>query len=135
MSILFAKAGRKVIAVEPEPSNSRVLRANLASNCVTIELIERYVGVSYGGFRLDDLPVDRCVPGFLKIDIEGYELEALETAPALLAGQVMLLVETHSRRLEAECAAFLCGLGYRTTIIDRASWRWVIPELRGPENR
>jgi hypothetical protein len=63
-------------------------------------------------------------PGFLKVDIDGGEGDALRGASRLLAEvHPHVIVETHSAELERECGAILVEHGYRPTIVhQRAIW-------------
>ncbi|MES2692493.1 MAG: FkbM family methyltransferase [Verrucomicrobiota bacterium] len=83
-----------------------------------------------------DLPL-RGRRVFFKIDVDGWELDILRSAEALLpATECRFLVETHSAELERDCKAFLEARGYTVTIIPNAWWRTFIPELRPiPHNR
>jgi len=68
---------------------------------------------------------------FLKIDVDGWELDVLRSAEDLLSKTpCRLLIETHSPELERACIEFLETRGYRTRIIRNAWWRRFIPELR-----
>jgi hypothetical protein len=82
-------------------------------------------------------PVDRDSPGFIKIDVDGGEMDVLQSGQDLLAARrSSVLVETHSPELEEDCNAFLKTAGYLTAIIRNASWRTLVPETRPtPHNR
>lgn len=68
---------------------------------------------------------------FLKIDIDGGELEALKgAAETLKNNSCMLIVETHSQQLEKDCIALLENIGYQCKIIPNAALRKLIPERR-----
>ena len=102
-----------------------------------LEIYPRYVGTLLDPehIRLDDLQVDRLLPGFIKIDIEGAEMEALESGTTLISEcDVQLLVEVHSVKLEVECLKFLANHGYACEIIDNSRWRNIIPEKRPIEH-
>lgn len=77
-----------------------------------------------------DLPVaGRRV--FFKIDVDGWELDVLKSAEALLVGsECRLIIETHTAELEQACIRFLEDRGYRTRIIDNGWWRTILPEQR-----
>ena len=71
-------------------------------------------------------------PCFLKMDIEGGELEVLRAAPRLLTIRgLRWLIETHGDRMHQECEALLKSAGYSTRYIPQAWWRVFLPELRG----
>ena len=70
-----------------------------------------------------DLP-----PDFIKIDVEGAEMEVLRGAEKLLREiHPALVIETHSAELERECGEALVGLGYSPKIVHQ---RRVFPDLR-----
>lgn len=128
---------RQIIAFEPEDEHQALLARNIALNrqpsspAVTIR--REWIGaVTIPGrtIRLDDAGLPET-PGFIKLDIEGAELEALQGADRLLRrAHPDVLVETHSAELEAACAAFLEARGYRVRIIPNAWWRVLLPEDR-----
>jgi len=78
-----------------------------------------------GKVALDDVAfgADGFVPDFMKIDIEGEEVQALLGATRILAERAPnLLVETHSLSLERECQAILASFGYRWEVVDQRKW-------------
>ena len=76
---------------------------------------------------LGDLPE----PILFKIDVDGGEQAILENMrPVLLRKQCLLLVETHSRSLDAACFRLLTEAGYRVGRIPPAWWRRILPEQR-----
>jgi len=63
-------------------------------------------------------------PCFMKIDVDGFELDVLEGARTLLQERkVRLLIETHSKQLEQGCQSILMRLGHRTRVVTNAWWR------------
>ena len=74
-------------------------------------------------------------PIFIKMDIDGGELEALQSCTSILTNKTCLLViETHSDQLEKDCIFHLSNLGYNCKIIPNAWWRIFLPELRPIEH-
>ena len=142
LCILFRKNLRRAIAIEPDSACLSLLRSNLALNGLSasdVEIVPKYVGTvsDQDHLRLDDIPVDRSGIGFIKIDIEGFEMDALEGGLSLLnEAKVKLLVEVHSRELEYRCIEFFKRYRYSSEIINNSRWRWIIPEQRPlPHNR
>jgi FkbM family methyltransferase len=115
----FVGPSGKVIAVEPHPANVRDLRQNILLNGLTnvdvretavgsgngvVELCDAPNGIIVAGgeakivqvpiVRLDDAVCDRQ-PTFLKIDVEGHELEVLKGAARILSGRPKLDIEVH----------------------------------------
>ena len=72
--------------------------------------------------KLDDLVAssDLPPPGFIKIDIEGAELDALEGASNLVKTvRPTFLIEVHSFELCRGCAAWLSEHGYDVRLVQR----------------
>jgi hypothetical protein len=104
-----------------------------------VEIVPKYVGTvsDQDHLRLDDIHVDRSGTGFIKIDMDGFKVDPLESAVSLLSKpNVMLLVEVHSHELESRCIEFLKQRRYSSEVIRNSRWRCIIPELRPlPLNR
>jgi len=136
LCVLFGRNACPAIAIEPDTTALSVLYANMSLNGLSgsnISVLPKYVGTSLDRdhIRLDAVEVDRSKPGFIKIDIEGFETDALQSAKALLdEADVTLLIEVHSRELETDCIAILSRHGYTCRIIDNSRWRRFIPERR-----
>jgi precorrin-6B methylase 2 len=136
MSLYFLRQGRKieVIAAEPNPSEVEALRRHLALNGFAPEVCRisnQEVGVHDGAVSLAELLRPLRGSGFIKIDVDGAEMDVLNSAGDLLdRGQIALLIETHSEQLEADCIAWLGQRGYQTAIIDNAWWRRLLPDGR-----
>ena len=131
----------KVFAIDPQASEIEILNQNIALNKKsvgdTIIVMQKYAGsaASDDFIRLDDLPVDRKLRGFIKIDVDGREMEVLASGENLLSeASVDLLIETHSMSLERDCVQFLRSRGFVPEIVHRAWWRKIIPEQRPIEH-
>jgi precorrin-6B methylase 2 len=136
LCILFRKNLCRAIAIEPDEACLSLMRSNLALNGLSdsdVEIVPKYVGTAsnHHHIRLDDIHVDRSGAGFIKIDIEGSEMDALEGAVSLLGeANVSLLVEVHTRELELRCIEFFEQHRYSSMVVTNSRWRCVIPELR-----
>jgi hypothetical protein len=136
LCILFKKTSHQTFAVEPDKLCLSIFRSNMALNGIAegeIIICAGYVGTSTNvdNVRIDEIQVDRSQPGFIKIDIEGLEVDALESATTLLREcNTQLLIEVHSLRLEVDCLTFLEASGYTCKIVDNSRWRLIIPENR-----
>jgi hypothetical protein len=78
-----------------------------------------------GALALDDVAGEEAfVPGFIKLDIDGGEVEALQGASRILReNRPHLIIETHSAELERDCALLLHDAGYRPRIVhQRRVW-------------
>ncbi|MEQ9299437.1 MAG: FkbM family methyltransferase [Cyclobacteriaceae bacterium] len=86
---------------------------------------------------IDDHFSDSVECFFLKIDVEGAEMEVLQGAERIIShNNCKIIIETHSSDLEKKCREFLEALGYRIEIIKNAWWRTFVPEARSlPHNR
>jgi predicted RNA methylase len=131
---------RKVIACEPDPKRIGQLERNLGLNpsCEANKVSVRPVCVGIPGAQdLETLIQNTPEPVLLKIDVEGAELEVLESGKDCLARRdLMLIIETHSLALERECIDFLKRLGYECRIRKNGWYRKIVPELRHlPHNR
>lgn len=131
----------RVIACEPDAAEIDVMKSNIRLNEERFfgswEVFEKFVGTAgtANNVRLDELDIDRESPGFIKIDVDGFELDVLDSGAELLSAcEIDLLVETHSKQLENDCIRFLRDKGYHCRIIANAWWRWVIPEQRPSEH-
>lgn len=146
LCLFFLKNSRasRIIALEPQDSEANIIRTNLSLNGArdsrVVTISNKLVGTVADAAHtsLDALDLERTQRGFIKIDVDGYEVDVLKSGERLLSeGSVSLLIETHSKRLEDECIEWLDNKGYRCHIIDNAWWRFIVPEQRPwtPHNR
>jgi hypothetical protein len=127
-ALAFAKLGAKVVTFEPDADVLQTLRRNLKLNPeLKVDVVERFVGT--GALRLDELgPAD-----FIKVDVDGGELDVLRSAGETLGRVSGLIVETHSPELERECGRLLMEQGLRVLVVSQ---RLLWPDLRPiPHNR
>ncbi len=139
-TLLFLRSPglQNVIAIEPYPPNLPRLDANLRLNDLDqdprLSLHTQRLGSDTTDgktIRLDDLTIPTTGPVFIKIDVDGGELDVLQSGPTLLQRpDIRLLVETHSVQLERDCLEFLTNAGYHCQIIPNAWWRRFLPEDR-----
>jgi SAM-dependent methyltransferase len=139
---LFAakvKSVRRIIAIEPDQEMVKSLQAkierddNLYSYILSgrIEIVEKIIGSRNCDkyIRLDQLHLDPSLHGFIKIEVDGSELEALRSGKQILSHvNVDVLIGTHSPELEVNCVSFLEDIGYKCRIIETAWWRSLVPE-------
>jgi methyltransferase FkbM-like protein len=140
-TLLFAaNTTGDVVTFEPNRDNRNRLDRNLALNPplyerVTVEPLAIGGKEHVGTTTLDAMTSRFGPPDLIKIDIDGGELEALRGGTRTLRERhPHLIVETHSKQLEDDCAVLLIEHGYRPVIKhNRSIWR----EQRGgaPHNR
>jgi hypothetical protein len=137
MAFLQSKAAR-VVACEPGPAMEQLLanaRANGFETGKRFIAEQRFVGTGEGSVSIAELVRDLPRPVFLKVDIDGGEVELLQSAEGCdCLGDLRWLIETHSKELEAGCIAWLQAHGYETRIIYNAPWRVLLPEQRPLEH-
>jgi SAM-dependent methyltransferase len=124
-----------VFAVDPRETDLAALARTVARNALDgtrLTVIQGYAGTDPEmAVRLDALPVDRKQRGFIKIDVDGHELDVLRSAEGLLGGgPVDFLVEVHSAELEQQTLTFLKDHGYQPAVVKNAPWRVILPEQR-----
>lgn len=135
-SLLFRAHGVPTIfAIEPSAEIVEQMKENFTANGIApVSIINKYAGASSINDRvaLDSISVNHEAYGFLKIDVEGAELDVLRGASNLLrlSAKIVLLIETHSEQLEHDCVTYLNNINYDHRIIRRAWWRKLFPEQR-----
>jgi hypothetical protein len=126
----------RVIAYDPSPEYDATFTRNLRMNGFSDDsrLVRRrqFVGNGTNGtVRLDALNGLLESPVFIKVDVDGSEVDVLEGAVGLLElMKVRLLIETHSSELERRCDSFLQRMGYQTRIVKNAIWRILLKDMR-----
>jgi hypothetical protein len=134
---------QRIIAIEPSEIAMASLRANLINNNIDLNRVEaltKFVGTKAAAaeyVEIDQLGISHALRGLIKIDVDGAELDVLQSGKQLFSeGRSDVLVETHSAELERACVEWLRVRGYTCKVIENAWWRFVIPEQRPtPHNR
>lgn len=142
-AILFAKlVGRNglVAAFEPCQKDRERLSECVLLNFYPIYISDRVFGNTTGE-SLNNNPYDALVantklddyaypgwlrpPTFVKIDVDGSEVDVLQGARRLMSGPIrpVFLVETHSEILEQGCIKIFDQYRYLTRIIPNGWWR------------
>lgn len=147
-SDLVGKDGQ-VYVFEPLPRNLQYLKKHLyLNNIKNVVIIEAAVtdtdGFVYfaegdhsskahinknGDIRVKAVVLDKLIrqgilpiPNFIKVDIEGAELSALQGAIMLInLSHPTILLATHGENIHRDCCKFLEGLGYKIKAIDNIS--------------
>lgn len=133
MAFLASNAHR-VIACEPGPARAELL-SNAAANgyhpSERFTLESRLVGGRPGEVSVAELLDGEPSPAFLKVDVDGGEVDVISSAANYRClGKTRWVVETHSLELEEECLKWFNDHDFRTLIVDAAWWRSLIPEQR-----
>jgi Methyltransferase FkbM domain len=111
LCIFFARLEhvKRIIAIEPNHAEAQTLIANLSYNNIdpnSIEVFEKFAGTEKDDryVKIDHLNIISSIHGFIKIDVDGFELDVLRSGQQLLLqGNADLLIETHSAELEQSC--------------------------------
>ena len=142
-SIAFSRTAQMVCAFEPQPHSFHLLCANAAINgCTNIVPIHCALGSREGTVAISPINPEKehvcqgafisehgtpvqlktldsfklSAVAFIKIDVEGYELDVLHGATETLEhDHPMLYVEIHREALIQPVTAFLEALGYEYT--------------------
>ena len=126
----------QIVAIEPNASEVTALEKNLQLNRFSskdVRVFQKFASANRGSeyMRLDEVEVNRNRPGFVKIDVDGAELDVLESGSNLLTGgKLDILIETHSASLEESCIHWLSNHHFVWRVIKNAWWRFAVPETR-----
>jgi len=127
----------KIFACEPESELKHECLKSLELNGMNfngrISWVPKVIGLEQqeDSMSLDNLLREAQEPIFIKMDIDGGEVEALQSGTELLKSKsCLLVVETHSKKLEKDCISYLSNLGYHCQIIPNSWWRFFVPEDR-----
>ncbi len=106
-------------------------RLNFPAGTPRMEWRIQAVGAEEGKIPLDDLAKGRQRPVFVKIDVDGFEIDVLRSGTGLLAeDRVAVLLEVHSPDLEARSIELMELHGLRCQVVRNAWWRLLVPERR-----
>ncbi|MGH7214647.1 MAG: FkbM family methyltransferase [Tepidisphaeraceae bacterium] len=148
-ALLLAKlsGGAPVTTFEVRTQHIQEMRRNFAQNPYPIEIVQAYISETSDAtghnLSLDDVAARSSMPDFIKMDIEGAEVDALRGARRILAERKPgLVVEVHGMDREEGCLQILKEHGYKPHLVDpRRSWhseqrgdqhnRWIVCEGRG----
>jgi predicted nicotinamide N-methyase len=126
------RANAPVVSIDADPWAIERMTDAIAANpelalCISLE--HGTVGNGPDDVRLDDLAGRMPkTPGFVKIDIDGGEVDALQSGARLFReARPHVIVETHTLELERDCVRVLHDYGYRPRIVHQ---RTVLPDLR-----
>jgi precorrin-6B methylase 2 len=127
-----------VYAFEPEASGLDAIERNLAANpalASRVTVVPAAVGRGGSAMSIDTFVSRERPPRFVKIDVDGSELEVLEgMSETLRTHAPALIVEVHSLELERRCIALLRDAEYTPVVKANAWWRNLYPEMRPIEH-
>lgn len=96
LCIYFANLDRltRIIAIEPSQTEAEALAANLGCNSIApnrVELLQKFCGTKGDDdhIQLDQLGISPENAGFIKIDVDGFELDVLRSGRQLLMALLM----------------------------------------------
>ena len=115
----------------PRIDASFALNRSLAEKLI---VKQAFVGTGKSGsLALDEFAMLQP-PDFIKIDVDGGELDVLLGAERILSThRPALVIETHSMKLEEQCGRVLVAHGYSPTVVHQ---RRILPDRRPiPHNR
>lgn len=124
-ALVFAKmTGGQVITFECDDAvfarmaHTITLNPRLAPLVVPVKAV---VGTGQdGSVSIDEYSAKSFIPDFIKVDVEGAEVNVLRGAEQVLATRhPAVVVEVHSARLERECGQLLVHHGYQPRIVNQ----------------
>jgi hypothetical protein len=119
-----------VTSFEADPDSCQRIRQNTTRNGLgsRISVYEGFVGTGNGStVSLDTVAEQTFWPGFVKMDIEGAEVEALAGSSRMLERCSNWLIEVHSRELERACLQVFTSAGYDIDLVNPRRW---LPDRR-----
>lgn len=133
--VLARLGGGLVASFEADADCLASMRANIDLNPGLAERIEPVLGTVGRGGSTGTVALDAYVtapagfvPSFVKIDVDGAELNVIHGARTLLAEhRPSLVVEVHSEELEHRCGGLLVQHGYAPRIVNQ---RRLAPDYR-----
>lgn len=147
----YCDLGKTVVAVEPNPLAFRCLEHNCPeAKCLNIAASSSFEKLTYavnpnagasrihpsGEFDVAGYPLDAMglpIPGFVKIDVEGFEMKALAGMEGIIStAKPIVFIEVNRGALEAngnrpeDIREFFKGHGYTRFEMypARAQWEW-----------
>jgi hypothetical protein len=127
-ALVFAKlAGPegRVVSFDCEPSAVAEMERNFAANPALANKVTprlAFVGTGAGCLSIDEAAREYFQPTFIKLDIEGGEVDALRGASEALRQRPSLLIEVHGESAEAESRKILVEHGYQPETVNRRKW-------------
>jgi hypothetical protein len=124
-ALVFAKmTGTRVVSFECDAGIFGRMTHTIQLNpklAPLVEPVQAMVGSGRDGtVSIDEHSAKTFTPDFIKIDVEGAELDVLRGAANVLATRrPALVVEVHSAHLEQQCGRLLVEYGYHPVIVNQ----------------
>ena len=128
--LIASLTGAQVISFECDPEGAAAMKATFDRNEMPVRAVQAFVGKvdGPGSMTLDRASNEYFVPDFIKIDVEGAEVDVLQGGQTLLAEtRPSMIIEVHGAEAENGCLRLLDRHRYRVKIQDRAR---IFPEER-----
>lgn len=111
-----------VVCFEADAAAIPGLQETFRRNSPRLTAVHALVGSGSreAGLTLDEASERFFFPDFIKIDVEGGELEVLMGGERTLARHPALIIEVHSDELERRCDGFLRARGYRVVSVSQS---------------
>jgi hypothetical protein len=113
-----------VISFEAEEKAVEEMTATFRRNSEHLRAMHAFVGP---GFTLDQASQRYFRPDFIKIDVEGGEVDVLRTGPEVLSSRPSMIIEVHGLAEERGCIDLLRPLNYRIDVVNPSRF---MPEHR-----
>jgi hypothetical protein len=124
-ALVFAKlTGAPVFSFECDRRSFERLTRTVTLNprlAPLVEPVQAMVGTGRNGtISVDDYAASTVMPDFIKVDVEGAEVDVLRGATNTLAdNHPALVVEVHSADLEQACGRLLVEHGYGPRVVNQ----------------
>ena len=118
-------SGEPVVVFEPGAEWPERIDRALKRNGLSGTVEQVFIGAEAGGdvTTIDAMADRHFVPDFIKMDIEGAEIDALKGAETTLAARRPdMIVEVHGAGVERQCLEILDRHGYFPHIVNPRTW-------------
>ena len=138
-ALMMASLSRdRVVSFDCDHLETEKMRRTFALNPgLSIKVVEAFVGSrtdDNGMITIDEAVASLFVPGFIKMDIEGAEADALEGAVITMRDHHPgVIIEVHGEDQERRCIAILRELQYKIDVVNPS--RFFVDTFRSGYNR
>ncbi|MBZ0098880.1 MAG: FkbM family methyltransferase [Taibaiella sp.] len=117
--------GAPIVSFEPAPINIQRMQEAFARNQFEVTAVQVYIGATSSNqhLTLDEACERYFVPDFIKMDIDGAEIDALMGGEVLFSKwRPQMILETHGEEVEVRCIEILERYQYAIQIVDQRRW-------------